>query len=95
MLRSFPAKPVALTSLGAVLVAALIGAATIFLSSGLEVKAAPQTGDAVHQSKGDRLIIPTGAACSGLEWPNYELRCQFDIRRPADNTRTVRVIALR
>jgi len=95
MFRSFRAPPATIASLGAVLVAALIGGSAVFLSGVLEVKAGPQPSPAVHQTKSDRLVIPRGAACSALGWPNYEQSCQFDMRRPADDKRTIRVIALR
>jgi hypothetical protein len=96
MLKSFRAPPAGIASLGAILVVALIGGTAAFLSGVLEVKAAPQTNAAVHQSKkGDRLVIPRGAACSALGWPHYEQSCQFDMRRPADDRRIIRVIALR
>jgi hypothetical protein len=47
-------------------------------------------------AKGDRLpAAMKGAACSQHGWPNYEQSCQFDLRRPANEARTVRLIALR
>ena len=46
--------------------------------------------------KGDRLPLHVrGAACSRHGWPDFERRCQFDLRNPASEARTVRVIALR
>jgi hypothetical protein len=36
-----------------------------------------------------------GAACSKHGWPNFEQRCQFDVRNPESEARTVRVIDLR
>jgi len=45
--------------------------------------------------KADRLpLLVTGAACSSHSWPNYDQSCQFDLRRPAGEVRTVRVVAL-
>lgn len=35
-----------------------------------------------------------GTACSQRGWPNYEQNCQFDLRRPANAARSVRVIVL-
>jgi hypothetical protein len=35
-----------------------------------------------------------GTACSQHGWPNFEQRCQFDLRKRANDGRTVRVIAL-
>ena len=47
-------------------------------------------------AKADRLSVAVkGTACSSRGWPNYEPSCQFDMRRPANEARTVRVIALR
>jgi hypothetical protein len=47
-------------------------------------------------AKGDRLPIAVrGTACSQRGWPNFEQTCQFDLRRPANAARAVRVIALR
>jgi hypothetical protein len=43
-----------------------------------------------------RLRVPTrGNACSVHGWPNFEPKCQFDLREPAAEARTIRVIALR
>jgi hypothetical protein len=36
----------------------------------------------------------TGAACSAQSWPSYDVACQFDLRRPADHVRKVRVVSL-
>ena len=98
MFRSFRA-PSAIASLGmslgALMVVALVGGSVVFLSGVLEVKAAPQTTATVHQTKSDRLVIAKGTACSALGWPHYERGCQFDMRLPANDMRTVRVIALR
>jgi hypothetical protein len=33
--------------------------------------------------------------CSAHGWPNFEPKCLFDLREPAGEARTVRVIALR
>jgi hypothetical protein len=47
-------------------------------------------------AKTDRLRVAIrGAACSLYGWPNFEPKCQFDVREAADQARTVRVIALR
>jgi hypothetical protein len=45
--------------------------------------------------KGDRLpSLVTGSACSAQSWPNFDQKCQFDLRRPADDVRRVRVVSL-
>jgi hypothetical protein len=86
-------------SIAAIAAAALVAGLVVFLTSVVpEARAASQVTDAVHQphAKGDRLtILVKGAACSSRGWPHYEQSCQFDTRRPANETRTVRVIALR
>ncbi len=47
-------------------------------------------------AKADRLRVPIkGAACSVHGWPDFEPKCQFDLREPGRKARTVRVIALR
>ena len=47
-------------------------------------------------AKGDRLPLHVkGAACSRHGWPDFELKCQFDLRRADNEAQTVRVIALR
>ena len=47
-------------------------------------------------AKAARLRVPVkGAACSVHGWPDFEPKCQFDLREPAGEARTVRVIALR
>jgi hypothetical protein len=93
-------RPVITTiaSAGAILTASLVGGAAVFLSGVLQVSAEPQITVAIHQAhaKGDRLPrFVKGAACSSRGWPHYEPGCQFDMRRPADEMRTIRVIALR
>ena len=43
--------------------------------------------------KGNRLPqLVTGRACSTKSWPNYDRGCQFDLRRSADDIRTVRIV---
>lgn len=67
------------------------------------VTAAPAAHDGVANptlpqplAKADRLHIPAnGIACSKHGWPNVEPKCQFDLREPAGEPRTVRIIALR
>ena len=82
-------------SIGAITVATLV---TVLLQGVPAVKAEPQIKAATQLAlaKADRLpLAAKGTACSSLGWPNYEAICQFDMRRPAGETRTVRVIALR
>ena len=96
MFKSMSAAVAAGTaSIGAITVATLV---TVLLSGVPAVKAEPQIEAATQLAlaKADRLPLATkGAACSSRGWPNYEAICQFDLRRPAGETRTVRIIALR
>jgi hypothetical protein len=88
-----------MASIGAIAAVPVVGGLAVFLFSGMpEAKAGPKVEAAVHQTqaKGDRLLIAVkGTACSSRGWPNYEQNCQFDMRRPANHMRSVRVIALR
>ena len=67
------------------------------------ITAAPAANDGAAKptqpqplAKADRLHVPVkGPACSMYGWPNVEPKCQFDLREPAGEARTVRVIALR
>ena len=86
-------------SISAFTAAALMACLAVFLTSIVpEAKAEAQVKGALDhaRAKGDRLsILVKGAACSSRSWPYYEQSCQFDLRRPADEARTVRIIALR
>ena len=89
---------VTIASVGAIVTATLVGGVSVLLSGVLEVSAEPQVKPAVYlvNAKSDRLpVLVKGAACSSRGWPNYEQSCQFDKRRSVDDTRVVRVIALR
>jgi hypothetical protein len=47
-------------------------------------------------AKSDRLPLPDkGTACSLQGWPDFERKCQFDLRRVDNEAQAVRVIALR
>jgi hypothetical protein len=100
MFRSFSAPPTTtVASVSAVMTATFLGGLAAFLISGVpDARAKPVTQVAVQQThgKGDRLpTLQKGAACSSRGWPNYEPRCQFDMRRPWADMPTVRIIALR
>jgi hypothetical protein len=91
-------KSVAAKSITAVVAAALVASLAVFWTSVPQAKADSQVSDAFHQphAKGDRLpALVKGVACLPRDWPHYEQRCHFDRRRPANEARTVRVIALR
>jgi hypothetical protein len=78
--------------------AAIIAGLVVFATSAAPKANVPDDNRALPQAsaKGDRLPLHLkGAACSKHGWPNFEKNCQFDLRNPADEARTVRVIALR
>ena len=94
-------QSVTVKSIAAVAAAALVAGVVAFLTSAMPpAMAGPQVeGAVVHQppAKGDRgPLLVTGSACSSRSWPNYDLNCQFDTRRSANEAPTIRrVIALR
>ena len=92
-------KSVAANAITAVATAALAATLTIFLTPGVvpEAKAQPQATVALPApALADSLpAIAKGNACSSRGWPNYEQDCLFDLRTPANDPRTVRVIVLR
>lgn len=77
-------------SIAAIAAAAVAAGLVIFLTSGVpEASAAPL-------AKADRLIVvATGTACSSQGWPNFEKKCQFDLRQPANAARIVRIVGAR
>ena len=83
----------------AALVAGAIALAISFAPAANDYQAKPDhhdTSQAPTLAKADRLRVAVkGTACSQHAWPNYEPKCQFDIREPSGEARTVRVIALR
>jgi hypothetical protein len=88
------------TTSGIVVGTAVLGIAfaASFASDAPPAKAGPQIPSVIHQplAKADRLPVRTvGAACSLDGWPYYDQGCRFDLRTPAKEARTVRVIALR
>ena len=79
-------------------VAAGIAGVVVFLTTLAPQANAPVDMRALPQasSKGDRLPLAVkGAACSKHGWPDFEQRCQFDFRKPANEEQKVRIIALR
>jgi hypothetical protein len=83
----------------AVASAALVAGLAVFGTSIVSrADGGSRVAGAVHEphAKTDRLPIHvSGTACSARSWPRYEQECQFDLRRPASESRVVRVIALR
>jgi hypothetical protein len=79
-------------------VAAAIASVVVFLTTLARRANAPADTHASPQTstKGDRLPLAVkGAACSKHGWPDFEQRCQFDLRKPANKEQQVRIIALR
>ena len=90
-------KLISARSISVAVAAALVGGFAAFLAPVAPPAKADNSGQAtlVERShvKGDRLPrLVTGRACSSTSWPNYERGCQFDLRRSADDVRTVRVV---
>jgi hypothetical protein len=78
-------------------VVAAVAGAVVFVTTLAPQANAPADTAALPQtsSKGDRLPLAKGAACSKHGWPDFEPRCQFDFRKPANEAQQVRIIALR
>jgi hypothetical protein len=86
-------------SISAVTAAALVGGFAAFLTPIAPVARADAAigAAALHGAhvKADRLPARvTGAGCSSQSWPSYDVACQFDLRRSADDVRKVRVVSL-
>jgi hypothetical protein len=78
--------------------AAAIAGVVVFLTTLAPQANAPTDTRVFPQatSKADRLPLAVkGAACSKHGWPDFEQRCQFDFRKPANEEQRVRIIALR
>ena len=85
------ARMVAVASVATVVAFAVMASANPVGSQAQEATAQPGAS-----ANTGRLRVPTrGNACSVHGWPNFEPKCQFDLREPAAEARTVRVIALR
>ncbi len=81
-----------------VTVAAAIAGLFVFATAATPKANAPDNTSPPSQAaaKGDRLTLPAkGSACSLQGWPDFERKCQFDLRRVDNEAQTVRVIALR
>jgi hypothetical protein len=90
-------RTVTTQSISAVTAAALVGSlAALLMPIAHDAKA--QHGIAALQGahvKADRLPARvTGSGCSSQSWPRYDVVCQFDLRRSADDVRKVRVVGL-
>jgi hypothetical protein len=91
-------KSITANAITAVATAALAATLTIFLTPGVvpEAKAYPQVTVLLPApALADSLLATAkGNVCSSRGWPNYEPGCLFDLRTPANDLRTVRVIVL-
>jgi hypothetical protein len=92
-------RPFTTQSISAVTAAALVGSFAAFLTPiAPDARAEAQIGiAALHGGhvKADRLPARvTGSGCSSQSWPSYDVACQFDLRRSADDVRQVRVVSL-
>lgn len=84
-------KPLAKVAFAAAIAGLFVFATAATPKANASVDTLPQA-----TATADRLPLQgAGTACSQHGWPHYEQRCQFDLRKPANNARTVRVIALR
>ena len=98
MFKSVTAKSFIAVAAAAIVAGLIVGVPAFLTSIVPNAEAASPVAGVLHQpqDKGDRLrSLVKGAACSSRGWPNYEQRCQFDLRRPANEARSVRLIALR
>ena len=78
--------------------AAAIAGLVVFTTPDVPKANAPDAKGALRSlfTKSDRLALSVkGTACSQRGWPDFEQNCQFDLRQPADEMRTVRVLDLR
>jgi len=77
-------------------IAAAIAGVVVFLTTVAPRATAPEGALPQASAKGSRLPLALkGATCSEHGWPDYEPRCQFDFREPANDGQMVRVIAIR
>lgn len=77
-------------SISAVLVAATVAFAVSAAPAANDDAAKPVAAPVTAET-----AVLTGSHCSLQAWPDYETRCQFDVRRASGDARNVRVIALR
>jgi hypothetical protein len=95
MVKFTIAKTVGAKTVGAIAAATFLAGLAV-LPAAIAPEARAETRVEGSFSKSDRLpVLEMGAACSSHGWPYYEQSCQFDLRRPAYQARTVRIIALR
>jgi hypothetical protein len=88
------------TASGAAVSAAILGiaCAAFFASAAPPPTAGLQIAPLADQplAEADRVPVRAkGAACSSRSWPYYDQDCRFDLRAPAKEAQTIRVIDLR
>jgi hypothetical protein len=95
MFKIIVSKPIA-RMVAAASVATALAFAVMVSTNPIGSQAQEATALADASANAGRLRVPTrGNACSVHGWPNFEPKCQFDLREPAAEARTVRVIDLR
>jgi hypothetical protein len=83
-------------SIAAVVAAGLVASFIALVMSGAPVaKAEPLIGGEPQGVVKAVVETATERSCSLQSWPNYEQSCQFDLREPSNERRSVRVIVLR
>jgi hypothetical protein len=97
MLNPIVSKPIIRMAAAALVAGAIAFAITAApAANDFAATQAQATEQPLTVAKANYLRVPVkGTACSAHAWPNFEPKCQFDLREPADEARTVRVIALR
>ena len=79
-------------------IAGLLAGLFVFATAAVPTANVPDNTRPLPQAaaKGDRLPLHLkGAACSLKGWPDFERKCQFDLRRAGNEAQAVRTIALR
>ena len=81
---------------------AIVGVIALAVTAAPAAKEYAARGEGVQDAltqpfaKADRLRVPVReTACMQQNWPNFESKCQLDLRETAGTARAVRVIALR
>jgi hypothetical protein len=87
------ARIVAAASLTTVLAFAVMASPA---ANSLRGKAQEATAQPASLANTSHFRVPStrGNACSVHGWPNFEPKCQFDLREPGGEARIIRVIAL-
>jgi hypothetical protein len=93
MFRLFSTQSISVATTAAVVAA--LAAYLVPVQSQASVETQREAAIQRPHIKGDRLPqLVTGRPCSSVSWPNYDRGCQFDLRRSADDVRTVRIVSM-